>query len=82
MRHRESGADGVVGIEPRAASPLARAGRLEGTIEDRPGPVRGWGHEDPEGQRQAHSRPHMIRTPCASYEAVRDDALPPTKPSR
>jgi hypothetical protein len=61
----------MLGVEPRSASPLARAGRLEGAIEDRPGPIRGGGHQNPQGQRQAHPRPHMIGTPMRLYEVVR-----------
>jgi hypothetical protein len=57
---RKSRAERVVGVKPRPASRLAPHGGFERAIEDRPRPVRGWGDQDPKGQREAHSRSALI----------------------
>ena len=43
-------------VKPRLLARLAGLGRLEGTVQDGPGPVRSRGDQDPEGQGEAHSR--------------------------
>jgi hypothetical protein len=41
--HRKSRAERVIGVESRLATRLAPHGRVEGAIEDGPGPISGWG---------------------------------------
>jgi hypothetical protein len=55
MACREPRTQRVAGVKPCSASRLTRHGRIEWTIEDRPRPVRGWGHQNPKGQCDAHS---------------------------
>ncbi len=58
--HRKSRAERVIGVEPRLATRLAPHGRVEGAIEDGPGPISGWGDQNPKGQPQAHSRSALV----------------------
>src|SRR5262245_16853776 len=58
--HRKSRAERVIGVEPRLATCLAPHGRIEGAIEDSPGPISGWGDQNPKGQPQAHSRSALV----------------------
>jgi len=76
--HRKSRAERVMGVEPRLATCLAPHGRVEGAIEDGPGPISGWGDQNPKGQPQAHSRSArvalMLANPLYLCETVRDHA--------
>jgi hypothetical protein len=76
--HRKSRAKRVSGVESRLAKCLAPHGRVEGAIEDSPGPISSWRDQNPKGQPQAHSRSAlvalMLANPLRLYEAVRDDA--------
>ena len=58
--HRKSRAERVIGVEPSLATRLAPHGRVEGAIEDGPGPISGWGDQNPKGQPQAHSRSALV----------------------
>jgi hypothetical protein len=58
--HRKSRAERVIGVESRLATRLAPRGRVEGAIEDGPGPISGWGDQNPQGQPQAHSRSALV----------------------
>src|SRR5207245_335125 len=51
----ESRAQRIVGVKPCAASRLARHNRVERTIHDSPRPIRGWGHQNPKCQPEAHA---------------------------
>jgi len=59
-QHRKSRAERVVSVKPRPASRFAPHGRVERAIQDGPGPIRGWGDQDPESQRKAHWRSALI----------------------
>ncbi len=69
----KSHAERVVPVKACPASRLARHGRIEGAIQDSPRPVRGWCHQDPKGQPEAHSRrllSGLIVAAISAYAAV------------